>query len=263
MPSARGRITSQSWISPRTLCSSLAARRASERLVPEAALDDLEHVAQPLGGDPHARAGRSPRRDRGPPRQRSAAPRAGVGRSAPRCGAAISPGRASRRSRAFTRRPPRPARQAAAQLLAGARGRRTAPDRRLPRSRSSRSRGISARGPDRAPGGDPTAKRSRNSISTSRSRRSPERVGERLDLLQRPAEALAREAGLRRPPSRPAGGASPPACRGHARVCRGRARPGPARRPRPRAPRPPAAAAARRARSQSSSTCRARAMRGA
>ena len=44
-----------------------------------------------------------------------------------------------------------------------------------------------------------------------------ERVGQRLHPLQRLAVALARKAGLRRPPAPPAAAASPPACRARAR----------------------------------------------
>ena len=54
-------ITSQSWISPSTSCSSWAALRAASASGPRHGPVDLEHVAQPLGGDPQVVLG-APRR---------------------------------------------------------------------------------------------------------------------------------------------------------------------------------------------------------
>ena len=99
-PPARGRgsrairssITSQSWISPSTSCSSRARRWASRADLAEAEADELEQVAQPLGGDPHVvhRGHRAARR--APPgRTRTARPRARRRSAAPRPRAA-SPG---------------------------------------------------------------------------------------------------------------------------------------------------------------------------
>ena len=173
MPATRGSITSQSWISPRTPCSSLAAPRMASASGPEAAGGDLEHVAEPFGGDPHVVLGRFP---------------AGLERLLGEAGQLLEPGRDDPRRVGAQR-----ARRVEARDLAGlhrraasdqlARAAPAAPPAAPPRRRGRGRRWPGAarraawRSGSRAGRGRPPAPAAANSrrkpIATSRSRRSP------------------------------------------------------------------------------------------
>ena len=211
-------------------CSCLAASRAA-RPPRRSRPGDLEHVAQPLGGDPHVVLGR---RRAGLERLLGEAAQL-VEPGARRCGAALSrsgaPGRGPSTLRAFTRRRLDQLVEAAAQLrqpLRGDEGREVLV--RLPLlARAARS--ISALERCRSASGDLAGEALEEVDLDVAVAALAERVGERLDLASAPCGSACAGSRARRPPAPPAAAASPPACRGRARPRRGRGRRARARRP--------------------------------
>ena len=207
------------------------------RLRPEAGPGDLEHVAQPLGGDPHVVLGRAadgssaagakreqlvqpgaddPRRVGTQRRRRVEALHLACLQSPPPSPAL------PRRCRSFFRR------------LGATKGANSSFACRCSRRSRSTSPATAAAGRPRGLTREPLEELDRHIAVAPLA----ERVGQRLDPLQRLALPLRAESRARRPPARRAGGASPPACHAHARSRRCRARRRSGRRPRRRAPRP-------------------------
>ena len=152
---------------------SLAASRAAFASGAEAGAGDLQHVAQPLGGDPHVVLGR---RRRGLERAR------GEGAQLVEPGA-DDPRRVGtqrrRRVEALAPRAPSSLRRlrracaGGAAASSAARARRRAPARRSPAAARRAAARSAPPAAARSPSGASSANRSRNSIATSRSRRSP------------------------------------------------------------------------------------------